>query len=793
MKDICYHCGQEITDTRVDFDEKSFCCQGCKSVYEILSLSKLDNYYELNNQAGIRPDNEANHWEYLDTPQIFNKLIDFSEEGTTLITLKIPVIHCSSCVWLLESLKDINPHIQYSTVNFTSRTVQIAFKNEEYKLSELASFLAKLGYKPVINLESADKKEEKVDRSLVIKLAIAGFAFGNIMLMAIPEFFDAKDIWLEQFKGFFRLLMFIISLPVVLYSASDYYKSAWASIRSGQLNIDVPIVIGIFALFGRSCYEAFMDISNGYFDSLCGLLFFMLIGKYFQQRTYKSLAFDRDYKSFYPIAVTKVDFENQENILISELKIGDRILIRNQEIIPADAILIKGEAHIDNSFITGESKLLEKNPGDKIFAGGKQSGAIIELEIIKEVNQSYLTQLWNNDAFKKEYTSMETITNKVSKYFVFVILTITIFSGLYWFFIEKNVSQMFQVISAILIVACPCALALSVPFTMGNVMRILGRNKMYVKDAATIEKISKINHIVFDKTGTLTSSKDTKIEYVGKDISLQETAIITSVLQNSNHPLSRILYKFIATTDNYFPVIDYKEIPGKGISGIVKGKNIKIGSASFTNSEKTSQTETSVFIEIDKEVKGKYVFHNQYRKGVENLSKQISGYYKISLLSGDNDSERETLEKIFPKSTQMKFNQSPEDKLKYVKKLQEEHQKVMMLGDGLNDAGALKQSNVGIAIADDVNTFTPSSDAILDGKNFDLLPQIFKISKQSIQIIYFCFAISFSYNIVGLSFACTGNLSPLVAAILMPISSLSVVSFTTLSTWIVGYFAFKKR
>ncbi|PQL95561.1 heavy metal translocating P-type ATPase [Apibacter adventoris] len=793
MSEFCFHCGQNIEDVRIEFDGKIFCCNGCKTVYEILNQNNLENYYELNEKAGIKPEKNQNHFDFLDTPLIFNKIIDYSEDGTTLVTFKIPVIHCSSCVWLLESLKEINKNIIYSTVNFTTKTVQIAYKSELYKLSELAYFLTDLGYKPIINLETADKKPEKVDRSLIIKIGIAGFSFGNIMLLAFPEFMDKEgDIWLHKYNHLFRILMFLLSLPVASYCASDYYKSAWAALKNKYLNIDLPIVVGILALFFRSCYEAYEGISNGYFDSLCGLLFFMLLGKYFQQRTYKYLAFDRDYKSFYPIAITKIDFNNkQENILISDLKVGDRILIRNNEIIPTDSILIKGDAFIDNSFITGESKLIQKKNGEKIFAGGKQIGAILELEVIKEVNQSYLTQLWNNDAFKKDHSKIDTLTNKISKYFVIFIFIITILSGLYWYFVKNNTSQMYQVITAILIVACPCALALSSPFTIGNMMRIFGRKKFYVKDALTIEKLSKVNHIVFDKTGTLTINKAAKINYEGEPLTPKELQNIKAVLQNSNHPLCRSLYEFIPTNNNYIPVKNFEEIIGKGIQGEIDKTHIKIGSPIFVGDKNLAKNDTSVYIQYNGKYKGRFAFSNQYRKNTQNIINSLKNY-KISLLSGDNDSEKEFLKKIFPAQTIMKFNQSPQDKLEYIRKIQKNSGTiVMMLGDGLNDAGALKQADVGVAIADDVNSFTPSSDAILDGSSFEYLTKFLKLSKSTIHIIYICFFISFCYNIIGLSFAVSGELSPLIAAILMPISSISIVTFTTLATLFVGYKNFK--
>lgn len=791
VSENCFHCGNPLEKERIPFDDKFFCCNGCKSVYEILNLNNLNNFYELNNKAGIRPSEEnATEFDYLDTPEIFNKITDFSEGSTSLVTFKIPVIHCTSCIWLLESLHTIHKDIKYSQVNFTRKTLQISFNHQNFKLSELAKFLTNLGYKPVINLETADKNEEKLDKSLLIKLTVAGFAFGNGMFFTLPDYIGGNDVWMEHYKGLFRTLMFLLSCPVVFYSASDYYKSAWYGLKNKIVNIDVPIVLGILVLFGRSIYEIATDYGPGYFDTLCGLLFFMLLGKTFQKRTYSSLSYDRDYKSFYPIAVTKVDFNgHQENILLSEIKVGDRILVRNQEIIPVDTILINGQGNIDNSFITGESESISKKPGDKIFAGGKQIGSSLELEVIKNVDQSYLTQLWNKEAFKKRETGLDTIINDISKYFTFVILGIAIIAGTYWYFIDLE--TMFQVVSAVLIIACPCALALSSPFTFGHIMRILGRNKFYVKDTLTIEKIAKVDTLVFDKTGTITQRKKSNIKYEGTEISDFDLSNFKSLLKNSNHPLSKSLYEYFDIKDEYFPVDDFKEISGKGYQASVRGNLYKIGSARYNNQE-SKNLETAVYFSKNDVFIGKFVFKNEYRENLKNLFKKLT-LYKIFILSGDNSSEENQLKEIIPNVKAMAFNQSPEDKLNYIKNLQDQGNKVIMLGDGLNDAGALKQSNVGIAISDDSNSFTPSSDVIMNGEKVVDLDKYLNVCKGSIKIVKITFGISFLYNIIGLSFAVTGNMDPLFAAILMPISSITVISFTTLSTWILGRKYFKKN
>ena len=795
MSENCFHCGQNIEKERISFDEKTFCCNGCKSVYEILNINNLSNFYEFNKQSGIRPSDEnTSQFDYLDTPEIFNTVTDFSEGKTSLVTFKIPVIHCSSCIWLLESLHTLNSNIHYSQVNFTRKNVQISFNHEELKLSELAKFLTNLGYKPVVNLETADKKEEFLDKTLLIKLAIAGFAFGNGMFFSLPEYTSqwagTTDYWMETYKDLFRFIMFLLATPVVFYSASDYFKSAWYGLKNKIVNIDVPIVLGIIMLYGRSIYEVLTDYGAGYFDTLCGLLFFMLLGKVFQKRTYSALAYDRDYKSFYPIAVTKVDFNGkQENILLSELKIGDRIMVRNQEIIPVDGILINGEGNIDNSFITGESASIPKKPGDKIFAGGKQLGSALELEVIKTVNQSYLTQLWNKEAFKKYETGLDTLTNEISKYFTFIILGITLIAGIYWGRIDFE--KMFQVVAAILIIACPCALALSAPFTFGHVMRILGRNKFYVKDTLTIEKLSKIDTLVFDKTGTITQHKKSNIKFEGTEIQEFDLKNIKSLFKNSNHPLSKSIYEFLEVNDEYFPIENFREIPGKGYEASVRGNHYKIGSAKLVG--KTSENlETAVYISKNEEFLGKYIFKNEYRENLNSLFQKLNSY-QIHILSGDNSSEENQLKSMIPNVGGMAFNQSPEDKLNYIKNLQDQQHKVAMLGDGLNDAGALKQSNVGIAIADDTNSFTPSSDVIMSGDKLEVFDKYLLFSKDAMRIVKITFGISFMYNIIGLGFAVTGHMSPIFAAILMPISSISVVAFTSIATWARSTKYFKIR
>lgn len=800
----CFHCGLDIiVEEKIIFDTKNFCCNGCKTVYEIFSLNDLTCYYDFEKSPGATPQDINGKYDFLDNESIVSKLLEFQENSTAMISLNIPHIHCSSCIWILENLQRLQKGISTSHVNFPEKRVRITFNPEVVSIKTIVYLLSSIGYEPYISLENYETGSNNVDRSLTYKLGVAFFCFGNIMLLSFPEYFEVKEYWLDQYRGFFRWLIFALALPSFFYSASGYYVSAYKSIKTNPevsgANIDIPIALGIIVMFVRSTFDIVMDYGSGFFDSLTGLIFFMLLGKMFQIKTYSFLSFERDFKSYFPIAITKINADaSEESVAIYEVEKGDRLLIRNQELIPVDGILISEKAEIDYSFVTGEAIPITKHSGDKVFAGGKQIGKVIEMEVLHSVSQSYLTQLWSNDVFQKNVEQKhKTITDSISRYFTPILLLIAFAGFGYWIFIDANTA--FNVFTAVLIVACPCALALTAPFTFGNVLRILGKQKFYLKNALVIEQLAKVDTIVFDKTGTITTNKKSNISYEGTVLSDENLLLVKNVLRASNHPLSRMLYDYLpipilqnkSENDTKKLKVDaFEEITGKGIQAQIFGHQIKIGSAAFVDkTEGNNIQQTSVHIKINDLYYGKFIFNNQYREGLEELFKSLKNNYQIKVLSGDNEGERDTLEQLLPKGTELIFNQKPEQKLEFIKNLQDKGKNVMMVGDGLNDAGALAQSNVGISISENVNVFSPACDAILDAGEFQKLNYFLKLSKNSITTIKMSFALSLLYNVVGLSFAITGNLLPLVAAIIMPLSTITIVSFVTVMS---SYYANKK-
>lgn len=785
----CFHCGEHCNKKSIHIDEKIFCCDGCKLVYEILNENDLCKYYDITKTPGISVKGKfiSEKYSYLDDLKVKQKLISFTDGKKTNITFYLPQMHCSSCIWLLENLHRINPAIERSQVNFPLKQVTISYNEKETTLRKVAELLVFIGYEPHIHLSDLeDKKPTKYNRKQLFKIGVAGFCFGNIMMLSFPEYFAVGKITEGGLKHFFSYLNLMLSLPVFFFSANEFFISAWKGLKQKFLNIDAPIALAILITFTRSIYEIISGTGSGYMDSMSGIVFFMLLGRFFQNRTYDTISFERDYKSYFPIAVTLIKDGKETAIPVSNIKVGDRIIIRNNELIPTDAILFRGIANIDYSFVTGESLPEEKVIGEIIYAGGKQIGSAIEMEVIKEISQSYLTQLWNNEAFSQKEDTTKSFIHTVSKYFSFVLLALA--AGGFMFWAQSDFHRALNALTAVLIVACPCALLLSATFTNGNILRIFGKNKFYLKNANVIERLGNIDTIVFDKTGTITHNNESSILYEGKELTNEEETLIRTLVSQSSHPFSKKIELFLPQTTST-PVTSFSEYPGKGIEALINNNFIKLGSQEFVSNEKKEDTNSKtskVYVMINNIVIGRFLIKNHYRSGLKELVVALKKNNTLALLSGDNDSEKNELQRIFSDHSELKFNQSPSNKLEYIRYLQTKNNKVAMIGDGLNDAGALKQSNVGIAVSDDINNFSPACDAILDGTQFIKLKKFIDFAKTGKKIIIGSFIISLLYNIVGVGFAINGTLSPVIAAILMPISSISIVLFTTLTSTIAA-------
>jgi Cu+-exporting ATPase len=788
----CVHCGEDCgneSQTITNEHGDPFCCSGCKTVYELLNENQLYSYYEIEPMPGntLREAGGSDQtFAYLDDEDVINRLLDFTDGERAIVTFYTPGMHCASCIWLLEHLHKLDAGVMNANVTFPRREVSITYRPAETSLRNIAELLTSIGYEPEIKLDQLDRqKQDHPNRKLWTQLGVAGFAFGNIMLFSFPDYLTGLPLE-NNFQYVFGYLSLFLALPVLFYSGSDYFRSAWAAIKQAGVNLDVPIVIGMLALFGRSAYEIITGIGAGYMDSFSGLVFFLLIGKMVQKKTFERLSFDRDYRSYFPISISRLDGDGIETVvMVEQLKPGDTVRVRNQELIPADSILKSKQAHIDYSFVTGESDPVAVSEGDTIYAGGRLVGPSATLETVKEVSNSYLTRLWNQQSDEETAAKpkMSTIADRLAAPFTLGVITIAIGSVAYWW--PSGWQNAFSIATAVLIVACPCALALSAPFTFSSAMRMLARDGFYAKGTTALERLSKIQSVVFDKTGTLTETQSADVEYAGIPLDQDERHWLSAALHESIHPLSRKVAAFLDQ-----PVsIDlqlYEEQLGKGIIAELEGHVIRLGSRQFLQEDNSIigleppaiTNGSQVYVAIDGHFRGIFTVRSRYRSGLKRLISHLKESFQLFLLSGDNDSVRERFSLWFD-ADDMHFSQSPDDKRRFITQLQKDGQRVLMIGDGLNDAHALRQSDFGVALTDDIGAFSPSCDAIMEARSLYRLPEYVQYAQDGLKTIKASFALSILYNTVGLGFAITGHLSPLVAAILMPLSSITIMLFTT--------------
>jgi len=785
----CHHCGASCGDAITE-GGKRFCCEGCRQVFLLLDASGMCGYYDLGQAPGIRARGRFTdgRFAYLDDPGVQSQLVRFTDGRQTQVSFQVPSLHCVSCIWLLEHLHRLESGVLSSRVDFGRKEVFIVFEAAATSLRRIVELMAFIGYEPYIRLEAAaTAKPVRRDRTAVHRIGVAGFCFGNIMMLSFPEYLSGGRIGEAGLTEVFGRLSLVLSLPVLFYSAGGFFRSAWQGLRQGWLNIDAPIALALLVAFGRSAYEVLSGTGPGYLDSMSGIVFFMLVGRWFQGMTHDALSFERDYRAYLPLGATRLTAEGERDVSVGELRKGDHIRVRHGELVPADAVLLSDGARMDYSFVSGEVTPVAVGRGAVVYAGGRPAAGAIELEVVTPVTGSRITQLWNQDVSPTAKNPDRSFIHPWSRYFTFGLFGVALIAAAFW--MQADPSRVWPVVTSILIVACPCSLLLSATFTYGNMVRVLARNRMFLKNASVIEALGGIDAVVFDKTGTITLGRRAVVRYEGEGLAARDRARVRSLALQSAHPLSRLLAESLATegVGGGMPLEGFHERRGAGVEAVVDGVRVRLGSMAFVEGPGASPDAggdgTSVHVSIDGRNAGCYRIRNEYREGLSDLAAHLRrDGYALYLMSGDNDRERDNLRSIFGQCLRMSFRMTPQDKLDGVQALQAAGRRVVMVGDGLNDAGALRQSDVGIAVTEDTGLFSPASDAILSGDRMASLAQLLRYARSGRRVVAASFALSLAYNAVGLGFATQGLLSPMVAAILMPASTVSIIVFVTLAT-----------
>lgn len=783
---VCVHCGDECADERVERGKLSFCCPGCETVYTILQENDLLSFYHIDEAAGQKKQTTQNRdYAWLEVPKLADRVIRYRDEERCHVDLELPAIHCASCVWLLERLPQLLPGVRSCTIDYSRKIAAIAFNYHQVSLRKVAEMLDRIGYPPHLKTWKEDSNKRS-NRALIYRIGVAGFCFGNIMLLSFPEYFglsaDAGALWIG---GALHYLLLALSLPVVFYAGKGFFTAAWHAVAARRITIDLPIAIGMLALFSRSVFEILTATGGGYLDSLAGLVFFLLIGRWFQTLTFARLNFDRDYRDYFPVAAYRENAEGTPEPVASEdLTTGDVLLVRPGHLIPADGTLLSTTNEgIDYSFVTGEALPRPAKAGQEVFAGGRATSAALRIAVTKPADQSYLLQLWLRESEGEKDTEVAPPEALIRAFTGFILL-LAAGTLAYWY--GKDVSTAYRAATAVLIIACPCALALAAPFAYGTLQRLLAKAGYYFRGPAVLQRLGTINAFVFDKTGTLTTgSQAEEVSFDTTRSPLAESVFLAMAWQ-SDHPKSRALVNSLSESGNpgsKVKVTDAKEVVGQGVKATYKGREYRIGKAEFCG---LAAGAAGTWASID----GVSYLHFggervALRPGVSDMLSTINQQGETWLLSGDQPPQT-NFWAAYLDTDKTAFEQSPFDKRQRINGLQEAGANVLMVGDGLNDAGALGAATVGLAINEDEAHFNPACDGIVKAKHLELLPEILRVSGKMKWVLWLTYFLAFAYNIVGLSYAVTGTLSPVVAAILMPLSSVTIVIVAVLGAILVN-------
>jgi P-type Cu+ transporter len=767
MTTACAHCGDVCEQGGISDGEHSFCCDGCRSVYEILRSHDLCTYYDLDSKpASSMKGTTSDEFAALDDPGIARHFIEFESAAHRRLRFEIPSMHCASCVWLLEQLDRLDPGIRASEVDLMRKVVRVEIDPGRTTTRSVATLLASIGYRPLIRAEGAAGSSPAI-RKIYLQLGVAGFAAGNVMMFSIARYFAGPSGMAPSLIMLFDVLSIVLSIPVLVYSASSWWRSAWSAVRRKTVNLDVPVALGIAVLFVRSVVDIVLGRSEGFLDSFTGLVFFLLIGRLFQQKAFDAVSFDRTYRSFFPLSV-RVERRGEEHIVgVDAVAVGDAMLVRNGEVIPCDAVMLSRVGYVDYSFVSGESVPVECTEGSIVYAGGRVVGGQMRLTATKVVSHGYLASLWDKAGQRTPRTRLTHLADLFGKYFTIGAVGVAMVGAMVWL---PDLRMSVDVLTAVLIIACPCALTIAAPATLGSAMALLGRRGVFIKNIGVLLDLAPVDTVVVDKTGTLTSTTH-EVRWSGREVTADEVAAIASVAAQSTHPVSRSIAAFHDLPPS--TVADVTEHPGQGIVGRVGDLTVQIGSASYVNAP-DERSDVAAWVAIDGTVAGAYVLQAQLRDGIGDMLCELRERVRVRLLSGDTERDRPMFREHFD-DAEMRFRATPFEKVEDLRRVRSDGGHVLMIGDGLNDAGAMAEADVAVAVTEDTATLVPACDVIMRAAQLPDVPRLLRYARQMKRVIWWNLAFSMVYNVLGLWLAIAGLLSPVIVAIMMPVSSLIVI------------------
>lgn len=806
----CAHCGLPLPlQSYGKFDHTRFCCGGCEAVFTLINTCGLEHFYthrqSLDKKLTPVATNRAQYDHYDDVLWIEKNC---RTEGTvTVVSFLVKTIHCAACIWLLERLSIIAPGVYRAEPSLADSSVQVYFDAEKITPGGIARALQSLGYAPIGTHESSGAERFKEDRAALLRLGVAGFASGNIMLLAIALYEGAFSGISESFRVIFQWISLGLALPVIFYSAVPFYRTALGGLRIGVVHVDLPIAVGILVGFIASAYATIRGTGHVYFDSICTLIFFLLVGRWIQQRLLIKARRSIQNNTYLTDSIMVEDSTGRSRRLIDRVAIGEVAVIESTSVIPCDGVLLDAEGLVSNAHLTGEHTPVHVTEGDILFAGGVVISDTLRIRItalgVETRLGSLIKSVERQSAGRVPYRQL---TQRLSKNFMLVVL---IASTITWFlWREAGGVIAIEHIVALLVVSCPCALGLSAPLAAGIAAARAIKQGVFIKSGDVFERLAAVKHIVLDKTGTITKGDCTVRRYHILPITGVNEHTIGAVLhaleRESTHPIGIALKNFSKKflNNNSAPHNSFDSVSicsGNGVSGKqVDGTVWRVGKVAWALSDSalgmtseaqefldTSRHEglTPVALMFNRTPCAFFAIGDEIYAGIDLFIQQLTARgLSVSLLSGDEEAAvRHIAARVHIPDEQVVFDATPEDKAIILAEWQKKGP-LVMVGDGINDMPAFAVADASIAVRGEVEACLKNADIFVPSGRMDLLESCFSGSSHTMRIIKRNLLFSLTYNALGIGLAMAGMITPLLAAVLMPLSSLAIIVSSSINT-----------
>lgn len=763
MSESCQHCGDPVPLNSEGGE--GFCCKGCHGAYNLINGLGLKNYYDRRvinpDVKSLRPEDGVANIDYL------SHVIE--EEGRKTLYLMVEGIHCAACVWLIETALAKQDGILQARVNMTTRRLVLSWRSEDVDPNALVAVVTNLGYRLVpYNPCLINSENEQQEKELLRAMSVAGFAAANVMLFSVSVWAGYSQGMMDSTRDLLHWLSALVALPAIAYAGRPFYSSALTAMKAGRSNMDVPISLAILLAAGMSLFQVITGQEHAYFDSAVSLLFFLLIGRYLDKRARgRARGAAENLLALNAVAVTVVNEDGTKSLLPpDQVKAGMKVICTTGERISVDGRVIKGRSDVDTSLISGESVPVVVSNGDQVFAGTTNLSAPLTLEVTATGEGTLLAEIVRlmeeAEAGRANYVA---VADRVARAYAPIVNVLALSTFVYWFFFTQLPWQetLLYAIS-VLIITCPCALALAVPVVQVIASGRLLRQGILVKTGTALERLARVKHVVFDKTGTLTLGQARLVNQ--SDIAPDLLTLAASMAASSKHPLSRALCQAVG------PVKvrdDVEEVPGYGL----KAGDIRLGSRDWCgDATAPSRKGPELWLAMEGKPPVCFQFVDELRLDAKDVvtDLQKSGY-QVHLLSGDRQEPVKHVADALSVSD-WKATCTPLQKCEALDQMDD----VLMVGDGLNDAPALASADVSMSPSTAIDVSQTTADAVFQGEKLKPVLEILSVARKADYLVKQNFTLAFLYNIITVPLAMAGYVTPLIAAVAMSTSSLVVIA-----------------